>query len=135
MKREMANRFDILDQPHYYNGAMALSGAESDSFLRRYLFDLSPTTDDRPYFSHFFRWDKAAELFKMLRREGLPLIDMGYIFVTATLLQALCRERPVDNHAPLRLEMASEKRVRAEGKKFFCDLHLLRIYRSRLHVH
>jgi spermidine synthase len=89
MKRDMANRFDILDQPHYYNGAMALSGAESDSFLRRYLFDLSPTTDDRPYFSHFFRWDKAVALFQMLKREGLPLIDMGYIFVIATLLQAL----------------------------------------------
>ena len=89
MKGDMANRFDVMDQPYYYNGAMALSSAESDSFLRRYLFDLSPTTDDRPYFSHFFRWAKASALFQILRREGLPLIDMGYIFVIATLLQAL----------------------------------------------
>jgi spermidine synthase len=89
MKGAMANRFDVLDQPYYYNGAKALISAESDSFLRRYLFDISPPTDDRPYFSHFFRWDKATALFQMLRREGLPLIDMGYIFVIATLLQAL----------------------------------------------
>ena len=37
------------------------------------------------------------------------------------------RERSLDYHAPLRLETASERRVWAKGKKFCCDLHLLRI--------
>ena len=89
MKENLANRFDILDQPYYYHGAMALTSAGAESFLRRYIFDISPATDDRPYFSHFFRWGKALALFQMLSRESFPLIDMGYILVLATLLQAV----------------------------------------------
>jgi hypothetical protein len=50
---------------------------------------VSATRDDRPYFSHFFRWDKAQTLFQRLGREWLPLIELGYLFVIATLCQAL----------------------------------------------
>jgi spermidine synthase len=89
MKPSLANRYDIQDQPYDFLGATALSGAEAESFLERYVFDVRPTKDDRPYFSDFFRWDKAVELFQLLRREWLPLIDLGYVFVIATLVQAL----------------------------------------------
>jgi hypothetical protein len=89
MKAELANRYDIQDQPYDYLGARALSSSEAGSFMKRYVFDVGPTTDDRPYFSHFFRWHKAVQLFQLLRREWLPLIDMGYIFIIATLIQAL----------------------------------------------
>jgi len=89
MKAEMANRYDILEEPYYFEGARALSGPEAKTFLNEYIFDLSPTTDDRPYFSHFFRWDKALTLFRHLRREWFPLVDSGYVFVAATLVQAV----------------------------------------------
>jgi spermidine synthase len=88
MKAELANRYDIEDQPYHYLAARALISGEADSFLRRYVFDVGPTSDDRPYFSHFFRWNKAVELFQLLRRAWLPFIDMGYIFIIATLVQA-----------------------------------------------
>ncbi|MFH1122451.1 MAG: SAM-dependent methyltransferase, partial [Pseudomonadota bacterium] len=89
MKPEMANRYDILEAPFYFDGARALSGPKAKDFLKGYVFDVSPTTDDRPYFSHFFRWDKAFTLFQHLRREWFPLIDLGYVFVVATLVQAV----------------------------------------------
>jgi hypothetical protein len=40
--------------------------ADKDQFVRSYPFDVSPTTDDRPYFFSFLRWDnpeKAQEMF------------------------------------------------------------------------
>jgi spermidine synthase len=88
MKAELANRYDIEDQPYDYLAARALISSEADSFLRRYVFDVGATSDDRPYFSHFFRWDKAVELFRLLRKDWLPFIDMGYILIIATLIQA-----------------------------------------------
>jgi hypothetical protein len=70
-------------------GAKALSGPEAESFLRRYVFDVSLTTDDRPFFSRFFQWDKASTLLRQLQREWLPMVEMGYLFILATLVQAV----------------------------------------------
>jgi spermidine synthase len=89
MPEETANRFDILKEPYYFLGAKALMGRDAKAFLKAYVFDVSPPRDDQPYFSHFFRWDKAQTLFQHLGREWLPLIELGYLFVIATLVQAL----------------------------------------------
>jgi spermidine synthase len=89
MEMERANRYDVQDSPLYFLGAKALSGPEAESFQRRYVFDVSATTDDRPFFSRFFRWDKAPTLLRQLRREWLPMVEMGYIFILATLVQVL----------------------------------------------
>ena len=99
---DRANRYDVQPSPVYYEGAKALiegadtstgsrsalKGPAPNDFIRRYVFDISPTTDDRPFFSHFFRWDTAPELFRRLRREWLPMVDLGFVFILATLVQA-----------------------------------------------
>ena len=89
IKEHRANRYDVHKEAYSFKGARALAGLESKAFLRDYLFDVSPTTDDRPYFSKFFRWDKAANLYQQLRREFLPLVETGTILVVATLVQAV----------------------------------------------
>ncbi|MBW1802691.1 MAG: SAM-dependent methyltransferase, partial [Deltaproteobacteria bacterium] len=88
MDRLRANRYDVQPSPYYYIGASRLSGPEADAFTKKYIFDISPTTDDRPYFSLFFRWDKAKELLLQLHREWLPMVELGFVFILATLLQA-----------------------------------------------
>ncbi len=89
MKPDEANRYDIQEHPYYSQGASALFGPEAKSFLAEYIFDVAHTTDDRPYFSHFFRWDTASRLLRQLRKEMFPMVEMGYLFVLATLLQAV----------------------------------------------
>jgi spermidine synthase len=89
MKEERANRFDRLEAPYFFIGANALGGDKGQDFLDAYVFNVSPATDDRPYFSHFFRWDKALLLFHHLRAESLPLIELGYVIIVATLVQAV----------------------------------------------
>jgi spermidine synthase len=89
IKENQANRYDVQKEAYSFRGATSLAGSGSESFLRNYLFDVSPTTDDRPYFSHFFRWNKAPSLLRHLRGEFLPWVEIGYVLLIATLAQAV----------------------------------------------
>jgi hypothetical protein len=86
---ERANRYDVQKEAYSFKGATSLAGPEAKIFLADYLFDVSPTTDDRPYFSHYFRWDKAWGLLQQLRKEFLPFVEIGYVLIIATLVQAV----------------------------------------------
>jgi spermidine synthase len=88
MSRDEANRYNLLDQPYLFDGATALLGPERASFLARYKFDVSPATDDRPYFFDFFKWQALPELLERRALGGAALLDWGYLILMATLLQA-----------------------------------------------
>ena len=83
------NVFNLLERDDYFAGAQALLGARRPSFLERYKFDLTPATDDRPYFFHFFKWRTLPELLEMRSRGGLPPLDWGYPVLVMALLQAV----------------------------------------------
>jgi len=83
------NRYNVLDQPDFHEGALALLGNTRDTFVERYKFDIAPATDDRPYFFHFFKWRTLPELLALKDRGGLPLLEWGYPVLIATLVQAV----------------------------------------------
>jgi spermidine synthase len=88
MQRAEADRFNILGEPYFFDGAMALIGPDREAFLDRYKFDLSPATDDRPYFFDFFKWRALPELLARRASGGAALLDWGYPILVATLVQA-----------------------------------------------
>ena len=88
MARAEANRFNVLDQADFFDGAVALLGPERDAFLRDYKFDIAPTTDNRPYFFDFFKWRALPELLERRALGGAALLDWGYLVLAATLIQA-----------------------------------------------
>lgn len=88
MPEVQANRYNVLEEPYFYRGAQALLGAEAESFLDRYKFHVAPATDQKPYFSHFFKWRTLPELLELRGRGGTPLIQWSYLVVVATLVQA-----------------------------------------------
>ncbi|MDW8343008.1 MAG: class I SAM-dependent methyltransferase [Verrucomicrobiae bacterium] len=59
-----------------------------EEFYRKYLFDVRPRSDARPYFFHFFRWGRLPELWRVLGQQWLPFVEWGYVVVWATLVQA-----------------------------------------------
>ena len=83
-----ANRFNVLDQPYFFAGAMALIGAEREAFLARYKFDIAPATDERPYFFDFLKWRTLPELLAIRRVGGVGLLELGSLILVATLIQA-----------------------------------------------
>ena len=89
MTRAEANRYNRLEEPYLFDAARSLLGPDRAEFLRRYKFSLRPATDDRPFFSRFFRWKALPELLRMRGRGGVPLVEWGYLILVATLLQAL----------------------------------------------
>lgn len=84
-----ANRYNVLEQPEFYDAALALLGPERDRFLERYKFNIVPARDDRPYFFQFFKWRTLPELVALKGRGGLPLLEWGYPLLIATLAQAV----------------------------------------------
>lgn len=88
MRPEEANRYNLLAQSYFYEGAVALLGSQRQDFLDRYKFYIEPATDDRPYFFRFFKWDAAAELFALREQGGIGLLDWSYPLLVATLVQA-----------------------------------------------
>jgi len=89
MPRANANRFNILDEPYLYDGATALLGDAREQFIQRYKFQITPATDNQPYFFHFFKWRVLPELLAKRDQSGVVLVEWGYLVLVATLLQAL----------------------------------------------
>ena len=83
------NRFNVLDRPYFHEAAQQLLGPRRETFLRGYKFDVRPATDDRPYFSSFFRWSHAPEVLGLSRQGGIGLLDVGYLALPAALVQAV----------------------------------------------
>jgi SAM-dependent methyltransferase len=88
MPAAQANRYNVLDQPYFFDAAQALLSRERQQFLARYKFDVGATTDDRPYFFHFFKWRSLPELLALKEQGSLPMLEWGYPVLVATLLQA-----------------------------------------------
>ncbi len=88
MTADEANRFTVLDQPYFFDGATALLGPDAASFTDRYKYDIRPATDDRPYFFNAFKWRLLPELTALRGRGGLGLLEWGYPVLVATLAQA-----------------------------------------------
>src|SRR5262249_44746199 len=87
MSREEANRFNVLDQHYFFDSAVALLGPQRKEFLRHYKFDVAPTTDDRPYFFDFFKWQALRGLRARRARGGGALFDWGSAVLVAPLVQ------------------------------------------------
>lgn len=89
IRADEANRYNQLDQSYFHEGAVALLGAQYEDFLARYKFDVTPATDNNPYFFHFFKWRTLPEFIRIKALGGLPLLEWGYPILVATLLQAV----------------------------------------------
>ncbi len=83
------NRYNVLEKPYLYEGAKALIGEKRNDFIKRYKFHITPATDDRPYFFHFFKWGTLPEILSLRGRGGLPLLEWTYPILMVTFLLAI----------------------------------------------
>ncbi len=83
------NRYNQLKEPYFHQAAQALLGPDRQSFLDSYKFDVTPATDDQPFFHNFFKWSTLMEILRLRGQGGLPLLETGYPVIIATLAQAI----------------------------------------------
>jgi len=67
LRAEDANRYNRLPDDAFYRTFQALmSGSDRNAFYASYPFDVTPPTDDRPFFGHYFKWSQAGEVWAQL---------------------------------------------------------------------
>ena len=84
-----ANEFSQLPTPYHYVAALHIVSGDREGFVRSYPFDITPTTDDRPYHSLTQRWRGIRHLREKLGGQWVRYADWGYIVLWATLAQAV----------------------------------------------
>ena len=89
MSEVEANRYNQLTEPIYFRAAQAILSNDRKQFYEGYPFDIRPTTDNRPYFFQFLRFDALIQMVRTVGRSAIPFIEWGYLLLIATLIQAV----------------------------------------------
>ncbi|MBN1964321.1 MAG: hypothetical protein JW910_06725 [Anaerolineae bacterium] len=90
MPADLINQHARLETPLYHDTFLALVNApDRAAFWREYAFDVSPPTDERPFFYHFFRWEQTPDLLENLGRRWQPFGGSGIFMLVALLIFAL----------------------------------------------
>jgi hypothetical protein len=90
MSATEANRYNVLpDTAHYGSFQSVLSAAERPDFLRRYPYEVSPPSDDRPFFFHYFKWGQTESILRSLGKTWQPFGGSGFLILVALLALAV----------------------------------------------
>lgn len=89
LRPEERNRHNILSAPFYEDAIAALLTApDRKAWYAAYPFDVTPPTDDHPFFGHFFKWEQAPQIWAELGKIWQPFGGAGYFVLIALLLLA-----------------------------------------------
>jgi len=90
LRPQEANRHNVLPQPEYYRAFAAIVAPESRGrFYQTHLFDVRPTTDDRPFFFHYFRLAQLPTILASLGKAWQPFGGGGYLVLLVLLVLVL----------------------------------------------
>lgn len=87
---EETNRFSILEEPLYYQTFTGfLSAPSRQAWLDEYTYEVSPPTDNHPFFGHYFKWSQARQIIAELGKSWQPFGGAGYFVMLVLLTLAL----------------------------------------------
>jgi hypothetical protein len=87
LERNEANLYNVYEGAPYYESFGRILGPELDRY-DEYFYDVRPSTDQRPYFHHFFRWRQVPQVWRSLGQTWQPFGGGGYLTLLALLLVA-----------------------------------------------
>lgn len=86
IRPEEANRYNVMPTPeHYLAFTGLLDASDRRRWLAAYPFDVSPPTDDHPFFGHFFRWGQLPQVVAMAGHIWQPFGGAGYLVILGLL--------------------------------------------------
>lgn len=89
IRAEETNVFNVLPESTYYVEFLKLLNAKPRSeYYKAYLFDISPPTDDWPFFNHYFKWSQAGQVWQEFGKTWQPFGGAGYFVILALLALA-----------------------------------------------
>jgi hypothetical protein len=79
------NRFNVMAKADYYNLFTDILNRPQETFAA-YRFDIRPTTDNYPFFFHYFKWRQTPEILARLGQTWQPFGGSGFFVLVALLL-------------------------------------------------
>ena len=84
------NRHNVLPHPEYYRAFSAILSPEGrGQFYREHLFDVRPTTDDHPFFFHYFKPAQIPTIVAAFGKSWQPFGGGGYLVLAVLLALVL----------------------------------------------
>ena len=87
---EDLNRWNQLKEPIYHQQIKVFFEApDKEVFYQSYPYDITPPTDDRPFYFHFYKWSQAPGIVASFGKTWQPFGGSGYfllIFLLALVL-------------------------------------------------
>lgn len=89
LKTEERDRFNKLFDNQFYLlvDKIFYSKNDRDGLYNEYIFNISPATDNKPFFSQFLRWKNIKHLEEELGNQNIPFLELGYILLYVTFIQ------------------------------------------------
>jgi len=85
-----SNRYNRLSEDLYFTlASKIIDRGTRTSIYRDYFYDISPPSDDRPFFYHYFKLKALPALWRGMGREWTPFAEWGELILIAVLLQAV----------------------------------------------
>lgn len=81
------NQYNVLEEPVYYRAFRQLI-LDPETVYASQVYDVRPTTDNRPFFFHFFRWAQTRTVLQQLGKVWQPWGGSGYLVLVALLVVA-----------------------------------------------
>ena len=113
MTREEANRYNLLETPVYYESFSRLIRGDRADFYRQYDYEITPPSDDRPFFLHFFKWSQVPDILRNYGRTWQPFGGSGYLVLIMLLILALAASGVL---ILVPLALGREREVRFRGR-------------------
>ncbi len=90
---DMANKFHVFEEPYHFQEinklAAAYASGRQNEFFQKYLLDVKPQSDKRPFPGKFLKWSKVKTLYKTLGSRFYALLMSGEIVVLLVFIEAL----------------------------------------------
>lgn len=86
IREREVNRFNRLPEPSFYLTVQELLTTENRAdFYANYPYDISPPTDDQPFFFNFFTWEQTPDVLATFGHTWQPFGGSGYFILLALL--------------------------------------------------
>lgn len=89
IRLDEVNKNIKMVKPHYYEAFSKIAGASREDFISEYEFDIRPTTDNRPFFFHFFEASHLPKILAFYGKTWLPFGGSGYLILFVLLIFAI----------------------------------------------
>jgi hypothetical protein len=113
LEEEDANQLNVLEEPFYFRAFRQLLH-DPQALYASQSYDVRPTTDDRPFFFHFFKWEQTGTVLQQMGKTWQPWGGSGFFVLAALLAVAVAMSGTL-----IVLPLASARRGarRLEGPK------------------